>query len=1162
MAEATRQEKLKRITVEHIDGAYRAGQITAGDRNKLMREKAHSTVAGVLEEEGFVKAIFTQTIKHIQEGWDNLKSGLVVEPGKAPGAREGLTALWGSIQVLTSAVSAIGEVTGQQMENWALRAGASPGVARVINIASDVATGFIPVGVTVRTGVKGVQAIQKAGKAKAAVKVAATADKGAEAAQVAASAIAKGLEVEGAKDAARIVSGGVQAAEKGVVGKQPWEMTRSQVERSLKLRNIHGDKALDAIDLADELASKGAEVANDGFVTLYHRTTPDAAMKIVKTGKMVSKEDRLFFGTHPEGQIEGYGESVVKVRLPIERLQLNDLFTGEAHVTLKGTSVPVKAEIWSSTGEGVAKIVTPVLSVQEQFMADFTRFHKEMSAITETQSHEQTAKLASKLGLSLDDLKNVIPGQALDERQMFAYLKALEPQVDQLFTLARAVKDGTEASAHTFARFASDFFTLSPKFRGAEVTAGRSVEILKEVPPMKKITDMLMGWSPEDIAKGDFVGAMQTMAEDVVAMADQPDKAKALAVLAQTGWQRFKENGWPMLREGYINLLLARPITQVRNFLGNSIAAVNSVLERQTGAVFSIDKEAGLVGKEGVYLFKGMMAALGDGLKAFGSAFKTIDPADVSRFDFVPHAIPGVMGKIINAPVNTTGGMDNFFKTILTRGSYYAQALREGAQAGHDGTKLADFVARRVNHPTEAMVKEGSEFALTQTFQNDLGTIGTAARALQTGPLSLWFPFMKTPINLAKYAWNRTPGLQLISKSLYDDIAAGGAKADLAIGRLTFSNLMGMFLFELAKDGMITGSGPVDPALRRAWLATHQPYSIKTNEGWLPISNAEPGSTMFGMTADYAQVLNQLDQPSAEQGAMAIAFTAMRNLADKTYWKTLSDLIDLTSATIQGHEPGKRAKDVLMNPVVTVATGGPLVASIAKAVDPISRETRGFVDNLMARVPGYSTTLPPLRDGYGDPILPPQAVGPDWLGVASPLTLKPIETDRVKVEGAKLEVKLPKFPDHVGGTTRDDFDIRAPFPEDRVGVELTPQERDRWQVIYRDLLRSKEHGIEIQLLDNPEYQQQTRAMQREMFMSTLAGYRSTARDALTVENTELGKRMLSSQATHLLPMLQGQDRADAERQISESLTLFDSMAPEMRDNLLRYGILQPEEATK
>lgn len=1028
MAEATRQEKLKRITVEQIDGSYRAGQITAGDRNKLVREKARTTVDGVLEEQGFVKAIFTQTVKHIQEGWENLKGAAVREQTgdiKEELKQAGL-AMWGQIQILTSAVNAVGEVTGQQMENLALRAGAPLGLARVINFASNMVTGVFPVGKTIASGVKGVQAIQKAGKARATAKAATVAEKGADEAQIALKAIAQGLEIEGAKDAAKIVSGGVQAAEKGVA-------------------------------------------------------------------KAVPK---------------------------------------------------------------------PSLSVQEQFMEDFTRFHKEMEGLTAVQTHEQTAKLASKLGLTLDDLKNVIPGQALDERQMFAYLKALDPLIDQGKKLALQAKDGTEASAYAFAGFFSEFSTVAQKFRGAEVTGGRAIEILKEKPPVKQLTNMLMGWSPDDIAKGDFIGAMQTMAEDFLAIADQPDKAKALAIIAQTGWQRFKENGWPMLREAYINLLLARPITQVRNFLGNTIAATNAVLERQTGAIFSIDKEAGLVGKEGVYLAKGMMAAIGDGLKAFGDAFKGLDPADVSRFDFASNAIPGVLGRIINIPVTLVGGMDNFFKTILRRGSYYAQAIREGVQSGHDGTKLADFVARRVNHPTEAMVKEAEGFALTQTFQNDLGTIGQAARTLQTGPLSLWFPFMKTPINLAKYAWNRTPGLQLISKSLYADIGAGGARMDLAIGRLTFSNLMGMFLFELAKDGMITGSGPVDPALQRSWAATHQRYSIKTKDGWMPISNAEPGSTMFGMTADYAQILNQLDQPSAEQGAMAIAFTAMRNLADKTYWKTLSDLIDLASATTQGHEPGKRAKDVLMAPVVTVATGGPLVASIAKAVDPISRETRGFVDNLMARVPGYSKTLPPLRDGYGDPILPPQAVGPDWIGIASPLTLKPLETDRVKMEGAKLEVKLPKFPDTIGGTTRDDFDIRAPFPEDHFGVELTPQQRERGQVIYRDLIRNPKIGIEKLLLDNPRYQNQTRAMQRETFTSTLAEYRTTALHTLTVEDAELGKKIANSQAIRILPLLQGKEKAEAEQAITEFPTLFDSMAPEMRDNLLRYGILQPEEAMK
>jgi len=422
----------------------------------------------------------------------------------------------------------------------------------------------------------------------------------------------------------------------------------------------------------------------------------------------------------------------------------------------------------------------------------------------------------------------------------------------------------------------------------------------------------------------------------------------------------------------------------------------------------------------------------------------------------------------------------------------------------------------------------------------------------------LWFPFMKTPINLGKYAWNRTPGLQLISKSLYADIAEGGIKADLAIGRLTLANLQAMFIYNLAQEGLITGSGPVDAQLRRVWLVTHQPYSVRTPSGWMPITDAEPGSTPLGLIADYAQILNQLDDPTAEQAAMAIVFSTLKGLADKTYWRTLSDLVDIASGITQGHESGTKPRDVFFAPVVSVTTGGPLGAGVARAVDPIQRETRSFMDLLMSKVAGYSKTLSPVRDSYGDKVLPIQAVGGPWIGLASPIRIKPEVTDRVKLEGEKLEIKVPKFPWSIGGVTRDDFDIRAPHPEDKIGVELTPPQRDRWQIMYKNLIRHPEWGVEKILLDNPIYREQTQSMQREIFMDILADYRSTARDALMIEDSELGKKVIESQAKSIMPLLKEPDQATATGQVQEGLTLFKNMAPEMKQNLLRWGILEPE----
>jgi hypothetical protein len=119
------------------------------------------------------------------------------------------------------------------------------------------------------------------------------------------------------------------------------------LKKSLQRRGVRGDDLLNALDLVEALRDKGGIVSDDGIATLFHRTTPESAAAIVKEQRMTSKEDGLFFGTKPTGQIEGYGDAVVKVELPVDKLELDDEFPNEYHVRMPtgtiGKKVPVRA---------------------------------------------------------------------------------------------------------------------------------------------------------------------------------------------------------------------------------------------------------------------------------------------------------------------------------------------------------------------------------------------------------------------------------------------------------------------------------------------------------------------------------------------------------------------------------------------------------------------------------------------------------------------------------------------------------------------------------------------------------------------------------------------------------------------------------------------------
>ena len=102
---------------------------------------------------------------------------------------------------------------------------------------------------------------------------------------------------------------------------------------------VSGDKLLDAQDLIQDVKDVGAEVDDNGYVTVYHQTTNENAQKIRESGEMYSNEPYVFFSTSRDAQqSQGRGETKLEFKIPAEDLILDDLFSDNADVKvdLKG----------------------------------------------------------------------------------------------------------------------------------------------------------------------------------------------------------------------------------------------------------------------------------------------------------------------------------------------------------------------------------------------------------------------------------------------------------------------------------------------------------------------------------------------------------------------------------------------------------------------------------------------------------------------------------------------------------------------------------------------------------------------------------------------------------------------------------------------------------
>lgn len=78
-----------------------------------------------------------------------------------------------------------------------------------------------------------------------------------------------------------------------------------------------------------------AEPTPNGYLDLYHRTTPEGAAAINALGRMTSRENtaEAFFSTVPMSEYtDGYGDAVVMIRVPEDDAEIDDEFgVGEEH---------------------------------------------------------------------------------------------------------------------------------------------------------------------------------------------------------------------------------------------------------------------------------------------------------------------------------------------------------------------------------------------------------------------------------------------------------------------------------------------------------------------------------------------------------------------------------------------------------------------------------------------------------------------------------------------------------------------------------------------------------------------------------------------------------------------------------------------------------------
>ena len=599
---------------------------------------------------------------------------------------------------------------------------------------------------------------------------------------------------------------------------------------------------------------------------------------------------------------------------------------------------------------------------------------------------------ANELGWTVDDIVNIPKGTALNDVEI-TRVRQIERTLAEDLAKARKIyldkiakNTVTEQDHFNFKKMSNEVAAVHEVSAGVRAEAGRTLRALREISrnPDEKIKTQAQQDFLEN-AKGTNLDP-EIIARNLEAFDDDVDAAiKYIAGL---------ENPTLLnkIQEFWINSLLSSPATHLVNVSSNELTAVMRPLEYFGAAVKGTPKM--LTGGERVTYSEAAARLVGtilghlEGLKVFGktvfdenAVMDSTTKLELAR----QKSIGGIGGTIVRTPSRLLVAEDMFFKTIAYRQEIWGQAMRKAAKERKGWNYASQLVKKHGDDPLNSPLGKDIEFdALEvgryQTFTNKVGEVGRAVNSINRAiPLvRFMLPFVRTPVNIVKYAAERTPfGFSM--QRYKDAIAKGGAEKDVAQAKIIMgtSTMLGVGL--LANSGLISGAGasmegePLDGVgiqNRRQTSEGWEPYSIKVGDKWYRYNRFEPIGILFGIAADLNEVGKYINNTQddtkdleleASKVAGMIATSVSNNLTNKTFMSGLSDVIKAISDPTRYSEKWINRFTGSFVPTVFAHAG--------QYDDDVLRDARSITDTLIQRLPLFGdpkTDLAPRRNIFGE----------------------------------------------------------------------------------------------------------------------------------------------------------------------------------------------------
>jgi len=435
--------------------------------------------------------------------------------------------------------------------------------------------------------------------------------------------------------------------------------------------------------------------------------------------------------------------------------------------------------------------------------------------------------------------------------------------------------------------------------------------------------------------------------------------------------------------------------------------------------------ERGLTSKKSLDAFGNFIRIPGRLLLTSDEFFKQLAYRRAAR---LKAAMSGIQ-QGIKDPKKLSEHIHNTLEGIVTEGGRMASEeglAREAVElavkrnlTGVDKDKFVlKYIKENFNKNKSALMQYAQDEAQYLTFTRELQD-KTLGKVLQDATnklpmLRLVLPFVRTPTNLLKYAFERTPGIYVLKEErqrLLADLTSGDPiRRSQATGKMMTSLFVsGIFVDTIFNNReYITGGGPSDEKKKKALMATGwMPYSIKIGDSYYSYQRLDPLSTLLGLGADLVEVgLNEpreFNETGLEKTFTALTLSITRNATNKSYLAGIQNFTDALS------DPDRYMAKFGQNFLSSFVPN--IISQMADYDTQALTEVRTIGDAFAKKL-GARSGLDKKRNLLGEEYTAEQWMG---TGFINPIAMSPYKEDAVLEEMASLNHAFRQPQPNLGG---------------------------------------------------------------------------------------------------------------------------------------------------